>query len=129
MNLKFLIGISILLIATWSFHSPTPRSESGIEGQVWIRVVRDAVDPGHQLGRPERLIALGPGRVPDVEGTGAAGAHRRKHDDAFVAAQRRIDFAGGGRELAEADRRVERPTDRPLRVAPRARWSTSRSNA
>jgi hypothetical protein len=35
MNLKFLIGISILLIATWSFHSPAPR-ESGIEGQVLI---------------------------------------------------------------------------------------------
>jgi hypothetical protein len=34
MNIKFLIGVSILLLATWSFHSPTPRSESGIEGQV-----------------------------------------------------------------------------------------------
>lgn len=33
MNIKFLIGISILLIATWSFHNPAPR-ESGIEGQV-----------------------------------------------------------------------------------------------
>ena len=36
MNIKFLIGISILLLATWSFHSPTPRAESGIEGQVWL---------------------------------------------------------------------------------------------
>ncbi len=33
MNIKFLVGISILLIATWSFHNPAPR-ESGIEGQV-----------------------------------------------------------------------------------------------
>jgi hypothetical protein len=33
MNLKFLLGVSILLLATWSFHSPAPR-ESGIEGQV-----------------------------------------------------------------------------------------------
>jgi len=36
MNLKFLIGISILLIATWSFRSPAPKAESGIEGQVWM---------------------------------------------------------------------------------------------
>jgi len=35
MNLKFLVGVSILLLATWSFHSPAPR-ESGIEGQVWM---------------------------------------------------------------------------------------------
>jgi hypothetical protein len=35
MNLKFLVGVSILLIATWSFHSPAPK-ESGIEGQVLI---------------------------------------------------------------------------------------------
>ena len=34
MNIKFLIGISILLIATWSFRSPAPKAESGIEGQV-----------------------------------------------------------------------------------------------
>ncbi len=33
MNIKFLIGVSILLIATWSFHNPATR-ESGIEGQV-----------------------------------------------------------------------------------------------
>ena len=35
MNIKFLIGVSILLMATWSFHNPAPR-ESGIEGQVLI---------------------------------------------------------------------------------------------
>lgn len=35
MNLKFLVGVSILLLATWSFHSPALR-ESGIEGQVLI---------------------------------------------------------------------------------------------
>jgi hypothetical protein len=34
MNIKFLIGIAILLLATWSFHSPAPMAESGIEGQV-----------------------------------------------------------------------------------------------
>lgn len=33
MNVKFLVGVSILLLATWSFHSPAPR-ESGITGQV-----------------------------------------------------------------------------------------------
>jgi hypothetical protein len=33
MNIKFLVGVSILLIATWSFHNPAPR-ESGIQGQV-----------------------------------------------------------------------------------------------
>ena len=36
MNIKFLIGVSILLLATWSFRSPAPRSESGIEGQVMM---------------------------------------------------------------------------------------------
>jgi len=35
MNLKFLIGVSIVLIATWSFRSPAPR-DSGIAGQVLI---------------------------------------------------------------------------------------------
>jgi hypothetical protein len=35
MNLKFLVGVSILLLATWSFHSPAP-NESGIEGQVLL---------------------------------------------------------------------------------------------
>lgn len=46
MNLKFLIGISILLLATWSFHSPAPR-ESGIEGQVLI----GQTCPAAQLGQ------------------------------------------------------------------------------
>ena len=36
MNIKFLIGVSILLIATWSFRGPAPRAERGIEGQVWM---------------------------------------------------------------------------------------------
>ena len=35
MNIKFLIGILILVLATCSFYNPTPRG-SGIEGQVLI---------------------------------------------------------------------------------------------
>ena len=35
MNIKFLIGVLILVLATCSLYSPTPRG-SGIEGQVFI---------------------------------------------------------------------------------------------
>jgi hypothetical protein len=45
MNMKFLIGVSILLLATWSFHSPAPR-ESGIEGQVLMGPMCPAAQPG-----------------------------------------------------------------------------------
>jgi hypothetical protein len=45
MNLKFLVGVSILLLATWSFHSSAPR-ESGIEGQVLIGPMCPAVQQG-----------------------------------------------------------------------------------
>ena len=45
MNIKFLIGVSILLLATWSFHSPAPR-ESGIEGQVLLGPMCPAAQPG-----------------------------------------------------------------------------------
>ena len=45
MNLKFLIGVSILLLATWSFHSPAPR-ESGIEGQVLMGPMCPVAQPG-----------------------------------------------------------------------------------
>ena len=45
MNLKFLVGVSILLLATWSFHSPAPR-ESGIEGQVWMGPMCPVAQPG-----------------------------------------------------------------------------------
>lgn len=45
MNVKFLIGVSILLLATWSFHSPAPR-ESGIEGQVLIGPMCPIAQPG-----------------------------------------------------------------------------------
>ena len=45
MNLKFLVGVSILLLATWSFHSPAPR-ESGIEGQVWLGPMCPVVQQG-----------------------------------------------------------------------------------
>lgn len=45
MNIKFLIGVSILLLATWSFHSPAPR-ESGIEGQVLIGLMCPVAQQG-----------------------------------------------------------------------------------
>jgi len=45
MNIKFLIGVSILLIATWSFHNPAPR-ESGIEGQVLTGPICPVTQPG-----------------------------------------------------------------------------------
>ena len=35
MNAKFLIGVAILLLATCSLYSPTPRG-SGVEGQVLV---------------------------------------------------------------------------------------------
>ena len=35
MNMKFLIGVLILILATCSIYNPTPRG-SGIEGQVFI---------------------------------------------------------------------------------------------
>jgi hypothetical protein len=47
MNLKFLVGVSILLLATWSFHSPAPR-ESGIEGQVLIGSTCPVAQPGQE---------------------------------------------------------------------------------
>ena len=45
MNLKFLVGVSILLLATWSFHSPAPR-ESGVAGQVLIGPMCPVVQQG-----------------------------------------------------------------------------------
>ena len=45
MNIKFLVGVSILLIATWSFHNPAPR-ESGIEGQVLLGPMCPVAQPG-----------------------------------------------------------------------------------
>lgn len=45
MNLKFLIGVSIVLLATWSFRSPAPR-DSGIEGQVLIGPMCPLVQTG-----------------------------------------------------------------------------------
>ena len=45
MNIKFLVGVSILLIATWSFHNPAPR-ESGIEGQVLMGPICPVTQPG-----------------------------------------------------------------------------------
>jgi hypothetical protein len=51
MNIKFLIGVSILLLATWSFHSPAPR-ESGIEGQVLIGPMCPVAQQGQEC--PDR---------------------------------------------------------------------------
>jgi hypothetical protein len=45
MNIRFLIGVLILVLATCSINSPTPRG-SGIEGQVWIGPMCPAVQPG-----------------------------------------------------------------------------------
>ena len=45
MNLKFLFGVLILVLATCSIYSPTPRG-SGIEGQVSIGPMCPVVQPG-----------------------------------------------------------------------------------
>jgi hypothetical protein len=45
MNLKFLFGVLILVLATCSIYSPTPRG-SGIEGQVFIGPMCPVVQPG-----------------------------------------------------------------------------------
>ncbi|SRR6266508_4778484 len=45
MNIKFLIGVMILLLATCSIYNPTPRG-SGIEGQVLIGPMCPVVQPG-----------------------------------------------------------------------------------
>lgn len=62
MNIKFLIGVSILLLATWSIHSPTPR-ESGIDGQVLIGLMCPVVQPGQSCPDqpyPATLTVEGP---------------------------------------------------------------------
>lgn len=45
MNIKFLIGVMILVLATCSLYSPTPRG-SGIEGQVLLGPMCPVVQPG-----------------------------------------------------------------------------------
>src|SRR5438093_11651554 len=45
MNIKFLIGVLILVLATCSIYNPTPRG-SGIEGQVLIGPMCPVVQPG-----------------------------------------------------------------------------------
>jgi hypothetical protein len=47
MNIKFLIGVLILVLATCSIYSPTPRG-SGIEGQVLIGPMCPVVQPGQE---------------------------------------------------------------------------------
>jgi hypothetical protein len=47
MNLKFLVGVLILVLATCSIYSPTPRG-SGIEGQVLIGPMCPVVQDGQQ---------------------------------------------------------------------------------
>ena len=47
MNIKLAIGVLILVLATCSIYSPTPRG-SGIEGQVMIGPMCPAVQPGQE---------------------------------------------------------------------------------
>ena len=47
MNIKFLIGVLILVLATCSIYSPTPRG-SGIEGQVLLGLMCPIVQPGQE---------------------------------------------------------------------------------
>ena len=47
MNIKFLIGVLILVLATCSIYSPTPRG-SGIEGQVLIGPMCPVVQQGQE---------------------------------------------------------------------------------
>ena len=47
MNIKFLIGVLILVLATCSIYSPTPRG-SGIEGQVFLGPMCPIVQPGQE---------------------------------------------------------------------------------
>lgn len=47
MNLKFLIGVLILVLATCSIYSPTPRG-SGIEGQVLIGPMCPVLQQGQE---------------------------------------------------------------------------------
>lgn len=47
MNVKLLIGVLILVLATCSIYSPTPRG-SGIEGQVLLGPMCPVVQPGQE---------------------------------------------------------------------------------
>ena len=47
MNIKFLIGVLILVLATCSIYSPTPRG-SGIEGQVLLGPMCPVVQQGQE---------------------------------------------------------------------------------
>ena len=47
MNMKFLVGVLILVLATCSIYSPTPRG-SGIEGQVLLGPMCPVVQQGQE---------------------------------------------------------------------------------
>jgi hypothetical protein len=47
MNIKLFIGILILVLATCSIYSPTPRG-SGIQGQVLLGPICPVIQPGQQ---------------------------------------------------------------------------------
>lgn len=51
MNMKFLVGVLILVLATCSLYNPTPRG-SGIEGQVLIGPICPVVQQGQDC--PDR---------------------------------------------------------------------------
>ena len=55
MNLKFLVGVLILVLATCSIYSPTPRG-SGIQGQVLLGPMCPVVQPG-QEGVPRPAVS------------------------------------------------------------------------
>lgn len=52
MNIRFLVGVLILVLATCSIYSPTPRG-SGIEGQVWLGPMCPVVQTGQEC--PDQL--------------------------------------------------------------------------
>jgi hypothetical protein len=47
MNVKFLVGVLILVLATCSIYNPTPRG-SGIQGQVLIGPMCPVIQPGQE---------------------------------------------------------------------------------
>ena len=65
MNIKFLIGVLILVLATCSIYSPTPRG-SGIEGQVLLGPMCPVVQPGQECPDQPYLATL---TVNSLDGT------------------------------------------------------------
>jgi len=69
MDMKFLIGVLILVLATCSIYSPTPRG-SGIEGQVLVGPMCPVVEQGQECpDQPYQatLTVTSPGGVQIVQ--------------------------------------------------------------